>query len=90
MDDTPTQRKPPPTLDRRLSAHERRARIIAQLRKQAIAGADDLSAQHKAAEAENAKAVKRRRAFAWLSVAAAVVWGLCCIIALSRLVIKGL
>jgi hypothetical protein len=55
-----------------------------------IAGADDLSTQHKAAEAENAKTVKRRRAFAWLSVAAAVVWGLCCIIALSRLVIKGL
>jgi hypothetical protein len=47
MSDTPIQRKPPPKLDRVLAAHERRARLIAQLHEQAMATANDLSAQRK-------------------------------------------
>jgi hypothetical protein len=45
MSDTPIRREPPPELDRVLAAHERRARLIAQLDEQAIAIANDLSAQ---------------------------------------------
>ena len=42
MSDTPIRREPPPKLDRVLPAHERRARLIAQLHEQAIAIANDL------------------------------------------------
>ena len=49
MSDTPTQRGLPPKLDR--IAHERRARLIAQLHRQATATANDLSAQEKAIKA---------------------------------------
>jgi hypothetical protein len=55
MSDTPTQRKPPPRLDRVLAAHQRRARIIAQLHAQAIATANDLAAQPKAIAASTVK-----------------------------------
>ena len=43
MSDTPIRRKPQPKLDRVLAAHERRARIIAQLHEQAIAAASDFA-----------------------------------------------
>jgi hypothetical protein len=55
MSDTPTQRKPPPRLDRVLAARQRRARIIAQLHAQAIATANDLAAPGKAIRASTAK-----------------------------------
>jgi acyl transferase domain-containing protein len=67
MSDTPIRREPPPKLDRVLSAHERRARLIAQLHEQAIAIANDLSAQHKAVRANIAKDARRRKAEAWLT-----------------------
>jgi acyl transferase domain-containing protein len=54
-------------LDRVLAAHERRARLIAQLHEQAIAIANDLSAQHKAVRANIAKDARRRKAEAWLT-----------------------
>jgi hypothetical protein len=47
MSDTPTQRGPPARLDRVLAAYERRARLIAQLHRQAIATANDLLTQRK-------------------------------------------
>jgi hypothetical protein len=40
MSDTPIQRKTPPKLDRVLGAHERRARLIAELHVQEIAEKD--------------------------------------------------
>ena len=42
MSDTPIRREAPPKLDRDPAAHERRARLIAQLHEQAIATATDL------------------------------------------------
>jgi hypothetical protein len=89
MSDTPTQRNPPPTLDRILTAHQRRARIIAQLRERAIAATDELSAQHKEIGVEIANAVRRRKAFACLFVAGAAAW-VGCIVVLGLLVAKGL
>lgn len=86
MSDTPIQRKSPPTLDRALTAHQRRARIIAQMREQAIAAADELSAQHQA-RGEITTALRRRKI--WF-VAGAVVWGLGCIVVLGLIVAKGL
>ncbi len=86
MSDTPTQRNSPPTLDRILTAHQRRARIIAQLRERAIAAADELSAQHQA-RGEITAALRRRKI--WF-VAGAVVWGLGCIVVLGLIVAKGL
>ena len=65
MSDTPIQRKLPPKIDRVLAAHERRARLIAQLHAQAIAAAIDLSAQRKAIRAGTAKDAGRGKAEAW-------------------------
>jgi hypothetical protein len=59
MSDTPIRREPPPKLDRDPAAHERRARLIAQLHEQAIATANDLSARHKAIRADIAKDARR-------------------------------
>ena len=64
MSDTPIQRKPPPALDRGPTAHQRRARIIAQLQRQAIAAAGDLSAQ--ATRRGSARHAGRGKAEAWL------------------------
>ena len=69
MSDTPIQRKLPPKLDRVLAAHQRRARLIAQLQAQAIATANDLSAQHKAIRAGTAKDAGRGKAEAWFCAA---------------------
>ena len=82
MSDTPTQREPPPKLDRVLAAHERRARLIAQLHEQAIAAAGDLSAQHKAIGALIAKDVQRRKAEAWFCTGAFLL-ALGCIVAVG-------
>jgi hypothetical protein len=55
-----------------LAAHERRAGQIAQLHKQAIATANDLSGRQKAIGSEIAKAARWRRAEAWLFVVGTV------------------
>ena len=66
MSDTPIQRKPPPKIDRALAAHERRARLIAQLHEQAVAMASDLAPQRKAITAVTIKDSLRRKADPWL------------------------
>jgi hypothetical protein len=67
MSDTPIQRKPPPKLDCALGAHERRARLIAQLHEQAVATANDLVTQRKAITAVIIKdGLRRRKAEPWL------------------------
>jgi hypothetical protein len=66
MSDTPIQRKPSPKLDCALAAHERRARLIAQLREQAVATASDLATQRKAITAVTIKDGLRRKAEPWL------------------------
>mgnify|MGYP001156657616 CR=1 FL=1 len=80
MSDTPTQRGLPPRLDR--IAHERRARLIAQLHQQAIATANDLSAQHKKINAGITKDARRLKTVAWISIAGAFVVVLASILAL--------
>ena len=82
MSDTPTQRGPPARPDRVLAAHERRARLIAQLHRQAIATANDLLTQRKAIEAGHAKDAQRRKTEAWLIAAGAIIVALGCILAL--------
>jgi hypothetical protein len=77
MSDTPIRREPPPKRDRALAAHERRARLIAQLHEQAIATANDLSAQR----ADISKDARRRKAEAWLFSAGAFLLALGCIVA---------
>ena len=78
MSDTPTQRGLPPELDR--IAHERRAQLIAQLHKRAIATANNLLTQRKAIEAGIAKDAWRRKAEAWMIAAGALVVALGCIL----------
>jgi hypothetical protein len=51
MSDAPIKRDRAVKLDQVLAAHERRARLIAQLHEQAIATANDLSTQQKAGRA---------------------------------------
>jgi hypothetical protein len=82
MSDTPTQRKPPPKHDRVLAAHERRARIIAQLHEQAIATANDLSAQHEAIRADTARDDRRQKPEAWFC-AGSFLLALGCIVAVG-------
>jgi hypothetical protein len=83
MSDTPIRRAPPPKLARDLAAHERRARLIAQLHEQAITTSNDLSAQHKAVRAGIAKDARRRKAAAWFFSAGAFLLALGCIVAVS-------
>jgi hypothetical protein len=88
MSDTPIQGKPPPALDRILAAHQRRARIIAQLHEQAIATASDLSVQHRAIRGGTAKDAGRGKAEAWFSadvflLALGCIVGVGCILAAS-------
>jgi hypothetical protein len=83
MSHSPTQREAPLKLNRILAAHERRARLIAQLHEQAIATANDLSAQHKAVRADIAKDAWRRKAEAWFFSAGAFLLALGCIVAVS-------
>jgi hypothetical protein len=73
MSETPTQRKPPPNLDRVITAYNRRARLVAQLREQAIAGADAFSHQHKA---------NHQKAEAWFC-AGAFLLALSCLVAMG-------
>jgi hypothetical protein len=80
MRETPTQRGLPPELDR--IAHERRAQLNAQLHRQAIATANDLSARQKAIKAGLAKDVRRRKTAAWLIAAGAFIVALACILVL--------
>ena len=82
MSDTPIQRKPPPKLDRVLAAYARRSHIIAQLHEQAIATANDLSAQHQAIRAGTAKDDRRQKAEAWFC-AGAFLLALGCIVAVG-------
>jgi hypothetical protein len=69
MSNTPTQPKPPPNLDCDLAAHERRAQLIAQLHKQAIATAGDLAVQRKASTTGPLEDRRRRKA-EWLCMSA--------------------
>jgi hypothetical protein len=80
MSDTPTQRKPP-NLDRVLAAHGRRARLIAQLHEQAIATANNLSAQHKPIRAGTAKDDRRRKAEVVFLLAFGCIVAVGCILA---------
>jgi hypothetical protein len=69
MSNTPTQRKPPFKLDGALAAHERRARLIAQLHKQAVATAGRLAVQRKASTTGLLED-RRRRKVEWLCMGA--------------------
>jgi hypothetical protein len=70
MSDTPLQRKPPSKIDCALAAHERRARLIAQLHKQAVATASDLAAKQKASTTGIIKDGWRQKAEPWLCMSA--------------------
>jgi hypothetical protein len=70
MSDTPTRRKPPPRLNRALAAHQRRARIIAQLQAQAVATANGPAAQRKTIRASTAKEAGPGKAEAWFCAGA--------------------
>lgn len=72
-----------------LAAQEQRAGLIAQLHRQAIAAVDDLRAQHQTTAAEIAKDIRRRRAKAWLFVAATVAFGLACVYALIAMIVAA-
>jgi hypothetical protein len=83
MSDTPTRREPPPELDRVLAAHKRRARLIAQLHRQAIATGNDLPARQNAIK-EITKDARRRKAEAWLIAAGAFIVAAGCILAVLK------
>jgi hypothetical protein len=67
MNETPTQREP-------LTAHERRAKIIAQLHADAAAIANDWSARQRAIKESVARNSRRQRAVAWQFGAGIVLW----------------
>jgi hypothetical protein len=57
--------------------------LIAQLHEQAIATANDLSAQYRAVTANIAKDARRGKAAAWVFSAGAFLLALACIVAVS-------
>ena len=76
------QRERPLKLDRVLAAHERRARLIAQMHRQATETANHLLTQHAAIEAGFAKVAKDARRRRTEVIASAFVVALGCILAL--------
>jgi hypothetical protein len=85
MSDTPTRRGLPPVLDR--IAHQRRARLIAELHRRAIATANDLSAQQEAIRAGITKDARRLKTVTWMSIAGAFVVALGSILALLAMML---
>ena len=85
MTDTPTQRKPP-KLDGVLAAHERRARLIAQMHRQAMETANNLLTQQQAIEAGLAKVAKDARRRRTEAIAGALVVALGCVLALLAMI----
>ena len=88
MSDTPIQRKPPLALDRVLAAHQRRARIIAQLHEQAIATASDFSAQNKVIRGGTPKDAGHGKAEAWFC-AGVFLLALGCIVAVGCILVTS-
>ena len=80
---SPIRREPPPTLERVLATYERRARLIAQLHRWAIATANDLPARQNAIK-EITKDARRRKAEAWLIAAGAFIVAVGCILAVLK------
>jgi hypothetical protein len=72
---------PMPTQRELATAHESRARIIAQLHEQAIVTANDLTGRHKAIGAEIAKAARWRQGWSLAVVVGTVLLVLGCIFA---------
>jgi hypothetical protein len=70
----------------RLAAHERRARIIDRLHKEAIKTAEYRSTQRKEATAKIVKSPRWRRAKVWFYVAIMFAFGLACVCALVGMV----
>ena len=85
MSDTPIQRKPPPKLDRVLAAHERRARVIAELHERAIVTANALSAQREVTGA-GAGSTRRGKDEAWFC-AGVFLLTLGCIVAVGCILV---
>ena len=75
------QRERPLKLDRVLAAHERRARLIAQMHRQAMETANNLLNQHQGIEAGFVKVAKDARRRRTEAIAGAVVVALGCILA---------
>jgi acyl transferase domain-containing protein len=65
-----------------LAAHERRAGLIAQLHKQAIAAADDMSAWQRTLKARIDKDARRRKVTTWLFAGTVSIVALACVVAL--------
>ena len=76
------QREHPLKLDRVLAAHERRARLIAQMHRQAMEIANNLLTQQQAIEAGLAKVAKDARRRRTEAIAGALVVALGSILAL--------
>jgi uncharacterized membrane protein YidH (DUF202 family) len=65
-----------------LAAHERRAGLIVQLHKQAIAAADDIPTWQKILKARIDKDDRRRKITIWLFAGTVIVVALACVLAL--------
>jgi len=76
------QRERPLKLDRALAAHERRARLIAQMHRQAMETANNLLNRHRGIEAGLVKVAKDARRRRTEAIAGAFVLALGCILAL--------
>jgi hypothetical protein len=64
-----------------ITAHERRAQVIAQLHKQAISAGNDQASRSEAKIAEIVRVMRQRRVKGWLFVAAMTVFAIACIAA---------
>jgi hypothetical protein len=85
MSDAPIQRKSPTKLDYALAAHERRAQLIAQLHKQAVATASDLAVRRKASTKVIIMGDGHRKVEPWLCMSAFLltlggIVAVCCIL----------
>jgi hypothetical protein len=64
-----------------ITAHERRARVIAQLHELAISAGNDQASRSEAKIAEIVRVMRQRRVKGWLFVAAMMVFAIACLAA---------
>jgi len=80
----------PPAQHQGLTAYERRARVIAQLRERALVRAESLATRPKAIPGKTRKSVRWQEPAVWFLIGGTLFWGACCVFVLYYVVTKGI
>jgi hypothetical protein len=80
----------PPARHRGLTAYERRARVIAQLRERALVEAESFATRPTAIPGKTGKSVRWQEPAVWFLIGGMLFWGACSVFVLYYVVSKGI